>query len=256
MHWLDWVQAPASVLVVWSKISIALAVPVMLAVAVAVRTALSPAGRKLTAAVRSKRCSIRSGRSAEMGTLGVIWGGASESPPFATFTVGATARRMSAHAAGLVGTGSSEGVGEGGWAAGVDAVPGFPAGAMPPLLHAAPGPEAGHCWEPAGTLTLASPAAPMDMHPELAVSAPDAQAAAPCLTACIVRRISPAGGAAANAAMVTWWPLTTNTASSRCAFARFLKPRTNRRSRCNKNLLELIGALRAPGGDRPARRRK
>jgi len=37
------VQDPASVLVVWSKISIALGVPVMLEAAVAVRIALSPA---------------------------------------------------------------------------------------------------------------------------------------------------------------------------------------------------------------------
>src|ERR1700674_4793026 len=142
MHWLDCIHAPASVCVVRSKISIALLVPVMVAFAVAVRIALLPACRNPLPASSSRRCAGAAGRSVESGTLGVTSGAAIESP------------RLTA----AVGTESSVAAGQGAWPSGVDATPGAIVAAGSCVLHAAPGPDAGHCSAPDGTLRLTSSA--------------------------------------------------------------------------------------------------
>jgi hypothetical protein len=80
---------------------------------------------------------------------------------------------------------------------GVEATPGVYVPTPSLMLHAAPGPDAGHCSAPAGTLTLASSAGGVALHPSLVsptMSGSDAQAAA------IARsRIRLDGGAAASA---------------------------------------------------------
>src|SRR5450759_371906 len=107
MHWLDWVHVPASEWVVRSKISIALLVPVMVALAVAVRIARSPACTNALPVVSPNRTTGRVGRSFETGTLGVTCGGANESPLVATLVEATADRRASVHAAGLLGAGLS-----------------------------------------------------------------------------------------------------------------------------------------------------
>src|ERR1700674_367337 len=165
MHWLDCIHAPASVCVVRSKISIALLVPVMVAFAVAVRIALLPACRNPLPASSSRRCAGAAGRSVESGTLGVTSGAAIESPRL-TAAVGTDAgSSTSVQAAGLLGAGSSVAAGQGAWPSGVDATPGAIAAAGSCVLHAAPGPDAGHFSAPDGTLRLTSSAGAAVVHP-------------------------------------------------------------------------------------------
>src|SRR4029077_7829197 len=137
MHWLDCVQVPARERVVRSKISIALLVPVMVALAVAVRTARSPGCRKVLPASSSTRWVGRDGRSVETGTLGLTWG--AESPFVAASTPASAGSRTSAHAARLPGAGWLPAGGQGVKPSGVEATPGaIPAGSS--VVHAAPGP--------------------------------------------------------------------------------------------------------------------
>src|ERR1700694_6297840 len=97
MHWLDWLHAPPSVWVVWSKIWIALLVPVMLVLAVAVRIVFSPDRMKVSLAARSMRSMGRPRRSDATGTLGVTIGGARV--PRAGVGEG---KRTAVHAGGLL----------------------------------------------------------------------------------------------------------------------------------------------------------
>jgi hypothetical protein len=135
--------------VVWSKIWMALLVPVMLALAVAVKTAFCPAGMNAPLVARSSRCTDRTGRSDAAGTLGVTAGAATDSPRVAV-DAGELASKVSVQAAGLLKPGLSP---HGARPSGVDATPGSALVAASPELHAAPGPDAGHCCPPAGTLT-------------------------------------------------------------------------------------------------------
>lgn len=92
------------------------------------------------------------------------------------------------HAAGLLGPGLSVVVGQGDWPSGVDGTPGTAFTTPSLLLHDAPGPDAGHCSAPAGTLTLASSAAAVDVQPCWATeSTPAAQTAAVWLIAWTAR---------------------------------------------------------------------
>jgi hypothetical protein len=129
---------------------------------------------------------------------------------------------MSVHAAGLLETGLSETVGHADWPSGVEATPGVTAGTLAALLQVAPGPDAEHCSEPSGTLTLTSPVVPGDTHADPEVSDRVAQTTALCLrawTALPTTRL--AGGAAARATMLNWLATTTN-ASAKCALGRIL----------------------------------
>src|SRR5580704_18009411 len=129
MHWLDCMHAPATVLVVRSKIWIALLVPVMVAFAVAVRIALSPCWRNELPASSSMRCAGAAGTAAGSST--------------------------SVHAAGLGSrAGLATAAGQGTWPSGVDATSGAIGAARSCVLHAAPAPDSGHCAEPGGTLRL------------------------------------------------------------------------------------------------------
>src|ERR1700686_1437503 len=103
MHWLDWVQAPARGRVVWSKIWVGLLVPVMVALAVAVRIAFAPGCRNVAPAARSRRWAVWVGRSVATGTLGAIAGGAIASPVLTEPGVGVAVSGTSVHAAGLRG---------------------------------------------------------------------------------------------------------------------------------------------------------
>src|SRR5580704_10598637 len=125
MHWLDCMHAPASVLVVRSKIWIALLVPVMVAFAVAVRIALSPCWRNELPASSSMRCAGAAGRNVETGTLGATSGGALESARLASPAGTAAGSSTSVHAAGLGSrAGLAAAAGQGTWPSGVDATPG------------------------------------------------------------------------------------------------------------------------------------
>src|ERR1700682_362508 len=231
MHWLAGEHEPASVWVVWSKISIALLVPVTLAFAVAVRIALSPGEMKVLMAVRSRRCGDRSARSVETGTLGGTRGSAIELPRVATSTGSATGSTTSVHAAGLLSPRLRVVVAQGSLPSGVEGTPGKAAPTPSLMLHAAPGPDAGHCSEPAGTLMRASSACGVGRHSPFVsagTSAPTAQ------TAATVRsRIKLDGGAAARATTLKWLETMTK-ASARCALRQDVKTDPSFCFRCNE----------------------
>ena len=151
-----------------------------------------------------------------------------ESPRVATSTGADAASKMSVHAAGLFGAGSPVAAGQGDWPSGVDATPGMALASLV-LLHAAPGPDAGHGSAPFGTLTLASSAVPGVVHPCVEAAAPAAQTAAPCPTVRPTSRLD--GGEAAKATKVIWFETRTN-AIARVVFGRNLKSNTKRRSKC------------------------
>src|SRR3979409_513352 len=157
MHWLDSEQAPTNLCVGRSKISIARLVPVMVVLAVAVRTALCPGSTNASEAARSRRCTVSPGRSVETGTLGVTTGDTTDPIRVDVFPDKAEAgSRMSVHAAGLLNPGFTPVGAHGDWPSGGDPTPGGASATPPMLVHAAPSPEAGHCWAPAGTATRAS----------------------------------------------------------------------------------------------------
>jgi hypothetical protein len=95
-------QAPARVAVVWSKISMAEAVPVTLEVAVAVRMTLSPERRDVRSAVSaSVAAGVAAGWSVDCGTLGITrvrWPEALE----AATGEAAEGSVLSSHAAGVL----------------------------------------------------------------------------------------------------------------------------------------------------------
>src|ERR1700737_3676695 len=151
-----------------------------------------------------------------------------EMPRVGASTGSELARTMSVHAAGLLSTRPVVDA-HGTLPSGVEATP----GAAPPrpacTLQAAPGPDAGHCSAPAGTLMRAS--SPTDVAPHPAnVSAAAAPAAQTEPTVLFKTRL--AVGAAARATTLKWFETTTN-ASARCALGRDLISETRCRSKCN-----------------------
>src|SRR5882762_10013538 len=238
MHWLDWEQLPTSVRVVWSKIWMALFVPVTLALAVAVKTAFCPAGMNASLAARSSRCTDRTGRSDDTGTLGVTAGAATDSPRVAA-DAGELGSTVSVHAAGLLRPGLLSLTAHGARPSGVDATPGTALVAPSIELHAAPGPDAGHGCPPAGTLTWVSSAVGAEVHPfdaDVVASTPAPQTAFWPID-CRAPATKVEGVVAASATTVSWLAATRN-ATARCALRRDLKSGTSCRSKRKRPLLE------------------
>src|SRR3981081_2625718 len=120
----------------------------------AVRVVFWPACRNVLLAVRSRRWVVCPGRSELTGTLGVT-AGASDVPRLPTSAGVASGSTMSAQAAELLSDDESA-VGHGDWPSAVEATPGVGAAWPSLVLHAAPGPDSGHCTSPAGTARLVS----------------------------------------------------------------------------------------------------
>src|SRR5258708_28314423 len=128
----------------------------MVALAVAVRTALSPACRNELPAPSARRCTGVVGRTVETGTRGLTEGGGIESPRTADAAGAGGGRSTSVQAAGLLGAGVSVSARHGAWPSGGDATPGLTAPAGSWVRHAAPGPDARHRSRPGGTFRLMS----------------------------------------------------------------------------------------------------
>src|ERR1700682_3918946 len=232
MHWLACTQDPASVRVVWSKISIAVLVPVTLAFAVAVRIAFSPGTMKVFMALRSRRCADPSGRRVATGTLGGTRGSPIELPRVAASTGPAMGSKTSVHAAGLLSPGLLAADVQGALPSGVEATPGTAVPTPSLMLHAAPSPDAVHCSAPAGTLTRASFAGAVWAHPSWVSgtpSSPTAQTVATWLTAWATIRLD--GVTAARATTLRWFETTKN-ASARCVLGRDMKTDTSCCGKC------------------------
>src|SRR6267378_4220505 len=127
-------HAPTRVPVVWSKISMAERVPVMVRLAVAVRIAGCPAV------------------SAQIGMLGVTVRGMNAVPILAAPGVGrGVGRRVLLQAAGAFGPALSDRAGHASCPLGSEDTPGVGSAAFCPELQLAPGPEAGHWLPPSGS---------------------------------------------------------------------------------------------------------
>src|SRR5258708_27358111 len=110
----------------------------MVALAVAVRTALSPACRNELPAPSARRCTGVVGRNVETGTLGLTEGGGIESPRTADAAGAGGGRSTSLQAAGLLGAGVSGPPRPGAPPPGVGATPRVTPPAASPGLHTAP----------------------------------------------------------------------------------------------------------------------
>jgi hypothetical protein len=130
------------------------------------------------------------------------------------------------HAAGLLGVVLPVVAGHGASPSGVDAIPGAIAAAVSWVMHAAPGPDAGHSAEPDGTLRLTSSSVAAVVHPcwAAALSTPAEQTGTP---RCSARtEIRAEGGAAASATKLIWFE-TRAKARARCALGRVLTSDTS-----------------------------
>jgi hypothetical protein len=149
-HWLDCMQAPIRVPVVWSKISIANGVPLTLSAEVAVSRALCPGCSDRSLELRSSRGWALATESVEGGTLGAtgrLW-----VPNLLLVVGGSTAgNTVSLQDAGVVGPAFAGSTGQRAVPTGAEATPGETFAGTSATWHVTCGPELGHCWVPAGS---------------------------------------------------------------------------------------------------------